>query len=817
MKKPFSSKSSQSQSQYQYSNNNQIQQNSSSTQNTLSNVKIEYYSSPNESSKLSLTDFIRTSSEVIPNNEYNIRNTGIPFGINLTPFPDIDSSLISQYSFGGGNGTIPRCSKCKSFYNPFCKIMNNYSSYECNICFNMNQLNNIDITTIKKIENNNNEIYEFFANSDYIENSPMSSNYVFILDVTNKSINSGAVKIFIETLRYIINNKYFINEERTFVSFITFNYSGVSFYKINKKNNTIQILEVSGNEPFVPDNKKNLIFPVDDNLDIINNLIDCLDNLYSVNNSNIINNEYNKESEHLIFAIECGKMLLQNKGGKLLVVNTSINWKNKIQLYQEINKQNKKGNGILKNLGINFSNNNNNNFSSSVNTDNNKEEDDYFIMLGKSLTKYQITCDIFQLQINNEQCNNHILINVCNYSNGNLFFYKKFNNYIHYKNIFNTLIKSISNQKAYEIIIEYNITPIVTLKQNLSIIPVQINNSFLFPCIDINQTFSFFLEYKEFKSKENQELINTSRTEADSYKKPEKDMNEIFVQFSIIYTSLEGIRIIRVINKKINICFDKMEYIKNIDIESVCCLMTKFLIRLITQSNNVMNAMAEFRYKYFIYALSIFKQINLNELLSSFLLCYLGIMKHKFICLEPVKYKINNDEIIAGRNTLLKMKIDDLLNVIVPKIYDITNILNNLDTFENAYYQPVNLNKDSIYNDKVYLIDNGLFLNFYFTEGENNNKRIKIFFGEDMSFDTVGNVFNSEQSVFEENKNCDDFEVEKCKEIVDLIRNNKKNYFQDIFFSFEKSPSEALIKQCLLMGNYCPWYPHSYKDVFNKL
>ena len=299
--------------------------------------------------------------------------------------------------------------------------------------------------------------------------------------------------------------------------------------------------------------------------------------------------------------------------------------------------------------------------------------------------------------------------------------------------------------------------------------------------------------------------------------KTEKDMNEIFVQFSIIYTSLEGIRIIRVINKKINICFDKMEYIKNIDIESVCCLMTKFLIRLITQSNNVMNAMAEFRYKYFIYALSIFKQINLNELLSSFLLCYLGIMKHKFFCLEPVKYKINNDEIIAGRNTLLKMKIDDLLNVIVPKIYDITNILNNLDTFENAYYQPVNLNKDSIYNDKVYLIDNGLFLNFYFTEGENNNKRIKIFFGEDMSFDTVGNVFNSEQSVFEENKNCDDFEVEKCKEIVDLIRNNKKNYFQDIFFSFEKSPSEALIKQCLLMGNYCPWYPHSYKDVFNKL
>ena len=260
-----------------------------------------------------------------------------------------------------------------------------------------------------------------------------------------------------------------------------------------------------------------------------------------------------------------------------------------------------------------------------------------------------------------------------------------------------------------------------------------------------------------------------------------------------------------------------MEYIKNIDIESVCCIMTKFLIRLLSKSSNVLNAMAEYKYKYFIYALSIFKQINLSELLSSFMLCYLGIMKHKYFCLEPAKYKINVDEIIAGRNTLLKMKIDDLLNIIVPKIYDITNVLNNSDTFETAYYQPITLSKEYIINDKVYLIDNGIFLNFYFTEGENNNKRIKTFFGENMTFDIVGGTFHSEQSAFEENINRDDFEVEKCKEIVDIIRNNKKNYYQDIFFSFEKSPSEALIKQSFLLGNYCRWYQYSYKDVFNKL
>ena len=787
MKNPFSQNSSKNEeSQYPPQKNNFS--NETKTENFISNMKIEYYQDQNQISELNSQEFIRTSSESIPNNDNLIINTGIPFGINLTPFPYIDTTLISQYSFGGGNGIIPRCSKCKSFYNPYCEISNNYTSYKCNICYNLNEIKNIDINTLKKIENKSEDVYDIFANSDYIENAPMSSNFIFILDTTSKSINSGALKIFIETIRYIIDNHYFINEERTFVSFITFNNIGVSFYKVNKKTNAMQIFEISGDEPFIPDNKKNLIFPVDDNSDIINNILDNINNLYNINNTN--NNISNKESEHLLFAIECGKLLLHNKGGKLIVLNSSNNWKNKIKLYEEIYYQNK---------------------------NNNNEENNPFINFGKSLTKYQISCDIFQLQINGEMQDNQILINICNYSNGNFLFYKNFNENIHYKNLFNNIIKSVSNQKAYEIIIQYYITPILDIKQNLSIIPAQVNNSLLFPCININETFTFLLQYKEIKQKSNQNTKNNSNNIDNSFNQDNQDINNIYIQFGIIYTSLEGIRIIRIINKKVNVCFDKMEYIKNIDIESICCIMIKFLISLLKKDRNPLNAMTAYKYKYYMLALSIFKQSNLNELSSSFILCYLGIMKHKFFCLDPSKYKLNIEEIKSGRNSLLKMKIDDILNIIVPKIYDITSVLNNTDNFENIYYQPINLNKDSIYNDKVYLIDNGLFLTFYFSEGENNNKRLKIFFGDKMNFNNVGNIFHSEQSVFEDNVNCDDFEVEKCKEIIDLIRNNKKNNYQDIFFSFAKSPSEALLKQCLILGNYCPWFQYSYKDFFNKL
>ena len=806
MRKPFPSKFSVNKIN-QKPPSSTIISNNSSSESGINNIKIEYFASESkEKSVLNPSDFITTSSESIPENELLIRNTGIPFGINLTPFPDIDNSLIPQYSFGGGNGIIPRCSKCKSFYNSFCQI-DNYNSYKCNICSNLNQLNNIDIETLKKIENNNTEIYEFFANSDYIENSPMSSNFVFILDVTDKSINSGAVKIFLDSLRYIINNNSFINIERTFISFITFNQNGVSFYKINKKNNSLQILEIGGDDPFIPENKKNLIYPVDDNMEIINTILDTLDNMYN-NNDNMNNTE---ECENLIFAIECGKLLLQNKGGKLVVVNSSINWKNKIELYQEINKQNNNANkSLLNNLNI-----------INTNSNKNKEEDDPFIMIGKSLTKYQISCDIFQLQKKNEQQNNNILINICNYSNGNFYFYKNFNINVHYKNFFNSLIKCISNQKAYEIIMQFYTSSIVTISQKLSIIPAQVDNSFLFPCMDINQTFSFILQYKEFKSKENQELINNTSTIGNNFNinnnSNEENINEIYIQFAIIYTSLEGIRIIRIINKKIIRCDNKFEYIKNINIESVCSTLVKFLIHLMKQSKNMINAMAEYKYKYFLCALSIFKNMNLDEFLKSFLLCYLGIMKNKFFCLEPQKYKLNNEEIISGRNNLLRMKNDDLLNIIIPKIYDITNVLNNTDTFDNVSFQPLNLTKNSIQNNKIYLIDNGIFLNFYFTEGENNDKRLKLFFGENMDFNNVGTFYHSEQSVFEENENREEFEIEKCKEIINDIRHGKKSNYFDIFFSFAKSPSEALLKQCLLLDNFCSWYQFSYKDTFNKL
>ena len=53
----------------------------------------------------------------------------------------------------------------------------------------------------------------------------------------------------------------------------------------------------------------------------------------------------------MIFAIECAKCLLQKKGGKIIVINSSISWKSKLDsIYKEENNNNNNLNKKMKKM-----------------------------------------------------------------------------------------------------------------------------------------------------------------------------------------------------------------------------------------------------------------------------------------------------------------------------------------------------------------------------------------------------------------------------------------------------------------------------------
>ena len=534
------------------------------------------------------SDYIRQTSEYITSNQYEIKTSGIPFGIHITPFPYCEKSknnIIKQYSFGHGNGKISRCMKCKAFINSYCLI--EFSGWRCNICNTLNPKDDNVQNTIEKIISGNN-IFEIFANSDYIENSPMSSNYVFIIDVTFKNIKLGLIKIFVDSLKFIFENNVFQNEDRTYISFITFDYDGVYFFKINQNGN-IQIYNINGDEAFIPDCDKNLLISFDDNKDNLINFINSFETLYDISKLNEENdkeiNKNNFESDCLLFAIECGKVLLENKGGKIIVINSTIDWTKRVS-------------------NINHSNN----FYESIDKEKKIES------LGKVLTKYKITCDIFQIQNKKEYLNVLDLSDICSYSNGCFYLFKNFNLQIHEKNIFNTLIKCIQKQKAFEVLLQIYFPLNIELSQCLSKMPLQVDNDFLLSNIDIEQTFSFIFNYK---NKDNsKEKVSGGAL---------KNQTIIFFQFSIIYTNIEGIRLIRVFNLKVPVCsYD--DYLKNIDNEAYYSLISKLLINKIYDSKNISNSLSEINQLYLMNSLNFMAHKNYNELLSQGLLCYLGFM-----------------------------------------------------------------------------------------------------------------------------------------------------------------------------------------------
>ena len=211
--------------------NTPFSNNVSSFYHTINEHNIQpSFTSPNIEYKTTFDlDFLKFTSETIPSGQYLIKNSGIPFGAHFTPFPASlkeDNNTIPKYSFANGNGKISRC-HCGTFLNPYCTL--DISTWKCNICEQNNPRDAQVDSTLKNIINGS-TIYDIYANSDYIERTPISPNYVFVIDTTHSFLKTGALTIVNESLKYIVENQIIQNEDRAYIGFISFDYKSLNFY-----------------------------------------------------------------------------------------------------------------------------------------------------------------------------------------------------------------------------------------------------------------------------------------------------------------------------------------------------------------------------------------------------------------------------------------------------------------------------------------------------------------------------------------------------------------------------------------------------------
>ena len=581
--------------------------------------------------------------------------------------------------------------------------------------------------------------YEINANSDYILHTPMSSNFVFCINLTQKLKNLSVLKCVCDTIRYITENDI-IENVRSYFGAVGFTEKNVLFFKFNQ--NGVSVLEIGGDEVFLPYVQKDLLVPFDDNKENILRLCDIIEHLYDDDEENKKASVVNENKSEL--AIRCSKELLRNKGGKIIMINSGKPGKDKA----------------------------------------------FYEKMGKELLELSVSIDIFQIQYQKEPQGLDVIGEVCSLTNGNLYYFKNFNISMQYNSLFQQIIKVFPKQRAYDVKMQV-CTPEYIEIELLTPITAHV------PMIDKDDCFSILLRFRQKEKGDN----NNNQT-----------IDNVPIQFNLVYTDLNGATYIRVISRVIPTVRSSSDYLQSINLESATATIVKTMIKEIYRTNNIANSIAKINQLYIMQSLHNIKSFKYKEFLDQLIMCFLGVMKSKAFCVNPGKFKIDPDLVSYIHYKLFKCNHMELLSILIPKVYNIGKLIKGEETLENLLLSPTGLSSSYIEDSSIYIIDNYFYTIVYFTNGASANDNIKKFFGEEMNFNSVGTFFQKEEDIF----SSDTFEVEKCQEMVDYIRRSRDIY-GEVFFSFEGSMSEKMVKEIFILDSNCPWFAFSYSEYYKQI
>ena len=744
-------------------------------------------------------NFISCSSEIFPSNEETYSKLGIPISLSLTPItnPDIQDNIsIPLINYGSNN--IPRCKNqnCEAFINPFVKIIENEEKWICNFC---DEENEIEDYFFYDLNNKNEKLglenkpelcygsYEFEANKSYYKKnkSPTRAFFMFLFETSVSSINSGFLDASIEGVKDAVNNKIFYNGNDVNISIITYD-TYVNFYAYGEKYTQPQMLTVTDEPTFLPTSKINLILNVEENK---NKILQILDLIQSTFNKNNINLNHIKDSEKIFSALNGAYLLGKNLGGKILIFSAS----------NAIGKLPQMNGGLDKNATRE---------QIAYSCHDNKE----IGVMGINLTNDNISVDLFisaEIEIKLLTLNQ-----LCDFTNGNLYFYKKFDFNLHYKNIFNQIRRVLSRPIIWEGVnkIKFSnnckiigfITPILILRNEL----------FVFPTADADQNYIFNIGYnmqdgnennlKNHKNENNLNIIETKK-------------NFIYIQSSLLYSVGDGKRRIRIHNLCLPLSNNPKIIYESMNAEIISNYYIRMTIDKIYKTKAISNSIsyteAQFR--------SFIDKVMLNlkrfpENLEYLPYYMMGFFKNRLFFKNEIDNKYDIDLSNYLRTKFQKMYLKELLSYIIPSIYYLNDISkgNNIGVFDKEP-ERLNLPKNISCSQKemeekgLYLIDTGYFLILYIRKKVNKKFLQKLFGVDDINLINANNI--NEDNVFEE-KN---YFKERLMNIINYIRKEKSN-FQNLIFVFEGTEAEKIVKGCLIEDNNCKWFPLSYEKFYKN-
>lgn len=299
----------------------------------------------------------------------------LPLGAVVQPLakPGPGDEPVPVVNFGATG--IVRCRRCRSYINFSCAFRDGGQRWECSMCSHSNEVPSeyfapLDHNGKRRDAAERPELHrgsiEFVAPAEYMVRPPMPPVYLFVLETTPFTANSGALAAAIAGIKNSIDSMP--SEGRTKVGIVTFD-SAVQFY-------TMKAGEDAEPSIFVVSDINDIFLPTPESIMV--NLRECLPCFERA--LDMIANTYSKSNRMLSSASCLGAALsgaqkaLEYTGGKMLVLAAS---------------RPTIGPGALRERGDN----------SALGTDRErailKPDSSHYSQMAVNMSKYQICCDLF--------------------------------------------------------------------------------------------------------------------------------------------------------------------------------------------------------------------------------------------------------------------------------------------------------------------------------------------------------------------------------------------------------------------------------------
>ena len=737
--------------------------------------------------KNSSCKFIRPTINAIPTSPSFFDETGLPFGICVRPFYQINKNE-SQIPKIQNNGHIFRCEKCKSYINNKYKFT--YSKLNkqiaiCNLCHHENDLN-INFQGVKNEYLNNNDTsclelinptIDFIAPQNFKSKKIFVPHYLFMIDISETSYQLGLPSYIINSIQ--INLDSIHNYENSYIAFALYDFKNIYYFYIEKDDVRISIMG-DINDPFCPLSLKKLYIKIGSNQEKINSLIEKI-NLFINDKNKNFNNNINIKNKQISTitgcAIKSGVDSLLENGGRILVFTCNpCNHGFGASIIREI---------YLKNNKVKDPHKSNPFFP----------QHNLFAEIGQKAAKNKIVIDQFIFLSELYDISTFSIASTL--SGGDIFFYQDVGGDVPqylYEKLYFDITRVLTRPNYYNCKFMLRYSKGIDCYEILGPFTKKLGDAFELGGCDPDYCF-----YYNFRL--NQQL---------------KKDEILHIQLAALYEDNYSDIYIRVFNYSFEVIEELPNLFGLLDMNSIMKSLVYKSISLIYNTNfqdikkfledKIINT-----FKY--YRINVKKKASASQLIIPLGIQYIPSYINSFFKLNIFLDNAKSNEInqiLYIANKLLREPINRTIKFLYPKFYRIDNIkkgqydINNEENriynigLLNEKYNIINkplllrLSKDEIDFDSAYLIDDGIYINIFIFNQINSNFYQDLF--------NIGNFYDLKNIGINELNQENQTELnQRILNIISQLRNENEDYIQPIriFFFEENDISNFILNQLL--------------------